>query len=167
MISNLPKEMNIRQAIPADHRKIITVMKDWWNGRDLTAMLPKLFLIHFCNTSFIIEKDNELIAFLIGFLSPNRKSEGYVHFSGVNPEYRGIGVGEFLYSRFTQICVENHRTIIRSCTSPVNKGSIVFHTKMGFEIENGNSVVDGIQVTLDYNESSSPKVLFKKTIQQK
>ncbi len=164
MISNLPKELKTRKSDPSDHPKIIKVMEDWWNGRDLTFMLPRLFLVHFCDTSFIVEKENELIAFLVGFLSPNRKSEGYIHFVGVHPECRNSGIGAYLYGRFFQICIENQYNIVRSCTSPVNTGSIVFHTKIGFEIENGNSVVDGVQVTLDYNKPNDPKVLFKKTL---
>ncbi len=163
MISNLPKEMTIRNTAPSDHFKITNVMKDWWNGRDLTAMLPKLFLVHFCDTSFMVEKNGELIAFLIGFLSQSRKSEGYIHFVGVHPEYRSTGIGEYLYHHFFRICMDNHRSIIRSCTSPVNKESIEFHRKIGFEIEKGNSSVEGVQVTVD-NASGNPKVMFRKTI---
>ena len=164
MAFNLPKEMKVRHTDPSDHPKIINVMEDWWNGRDLTYMLPRLFLVHFCNTSFIIEKDKKLIAFLVGFFSPSRKSEGYIHFAGIHPEYGSKGIGAYLYNCFSQICLENKRNIIRACTSPVNKGSIVFHTKIGFEIEKGNAVIDGVQVTLDYNKSNDPKVLFKKAL---
>ncbi|MEM7113537.1 MAG: GNAT family N-acetyltransferase [Chloroflexota bacterium] len=156
--------MRVRHTIPSDHARIISVMEEWWGGRDLTSMVPKLFLVHFCNTSFVVEKDDELVAFFIGFLSPNRQAEGYIHFVGVNPDYRGTGVGGHLYGRFFQLCRENNRHIVRACTSPVNKGSIVFHTKMGFEIEQGNATVDGVQVTLDYNKPNDPKVLFKKSL---
>ena len=111
-----------------------------------------------------MEKNEVLIAFLIGFLSQSNSSEGYIHFVGVHPDYRGIGVGEYLYQQFYEVCKENKRDIIRACTSPVNKGSIEFHKKMGFFIEPGNSEVDGIPVTLDYNRPNDPKVLFEKKI---
>ena len=130
-------------------------------------MLPKLFLIHFNNTSFIVEKRDELIAFLIGFLSPAKPKEGYIHFVGVHPDYRGSGIGEYLYNRFFTICTENSRDTIRACTSPVNKGSIEFHKKIGFEISKGNSEIEGIQVTLDYNKPNDPKVLFEIKIYEK
>jgi ribosomal protein S18 acetylase RimI-like enzyme len=161
MITKLPKGMTVRNSCPADHQRIIAVMRDWWGGRDLARMLPKLFLIHFCDTSFIIEKEEELIAFLIGFLSPSRAREGYIHFAGVHPNYRGIGLGEFLYHRFFNICKGNHRDTIRACTSPVNKASIEFHKKVGFRILKGNGEMDGIPVTLDYNGPDDPKVLFE------
>ena len=46
---------------------------EWWGGRDLTAMLPKLFLNHFNDTSFVAENNDRMIGFLIGFLSPSLK----------------------------------------------------------------------------------------------
>ena len=161
MYQELPKDLNIRNSKPSDHPRIINVLKDWWDGRDLTWMLPKLFLIHFTNTSFVVEKRDELIAFLIGFLSPAKSKEGYIHFVGVHPDFREIGIGEHLYNRFFIICIENNRNTVRACTSPVNKGSIEFHKKIGFEISKGNSEIQGIQVTLDYNKPNDPKVLFE------
>ena len=124
-------------------------------------MLPKLFLIHFCNTSFIIEKEDVLLAFLIGFLSPSRKNEGYIHFAGVHPDFRDRGLGKCLYDYFFGLCKENGRSIINACTSPVNKGSVEFHKKIGFDILAGDAVIDGIPVTLDYNRPDDPKVLFQ------
>ena len=161
MITKLPEGLTVRNSCPADHQRIIAVMKDWWGGRDLTQMMPKLFLDHFCDTSFIIEKKEDLIAFLIAFLSPSRTREGYIHFVGVHPNFRGIGLGEFLYHCFFSICKKNHRDTVRACTSPVNKGSIAFHKKLGFGISKGNGEVDGIQVSLDYNRPDDAKVLFE------
>lgn len=161
MKARLTDGLSLRQCITSDHQRIICVMKEWWSGRDLTSMLPRLFLVHFCDTSFVVEKNGDLIAFLVGFFSQGRKAEGYIHFSGVHPDFRGRGIGTHIYDRFFQICRENERHTIRACTSPVNKGSILFHTKIGFEIEAGDSIVDGVQVTLDYNRPHDPKVLFK------
>ncbi len=163
MKTQLPADLTLRQSVTPDHPRIINVMQEWWDGRDLTSMLPRLFLNHFCETSFVIEKEGDLVAFLIGFLSPGRSSKGYIHFSGVHPDYRGKGIGTYIYERFTQVCRENGRQTIRACTSPVNKGSIRFHTKVGFDIEPGNAIIEGVQVTLDYNRPDDPKVLFKKT----
>ena len=159
--SALPEGVKIRNSKSADHKRIIDVMKNWWAGRDLTDMLPKLFLVHFSNTSFIIEKNEILIGFLIGFMSPSRSDQGYIHFAGVHPDFRHIGIGRLLYDSFFSICKENNRTIIKACTSPVNKGSINFHKKIGFSILNGNAEIDGFQVTLNYNGPDDPKVLFE------
>jgi ribosomal protein S18 acetylase RimI-like enzyme len=101
---------------------------------------------------------------LIGFLSQSNTDEGYIHFVGVHPDYRSVGIGEYLYKQFYKICKENNRDTIKTCTSPVNKGSIKFHKKIGFQIEQGNGKFDSIPVTLDYNTPNDPKVLFKKRI---
>ena len=161
----MPAGVITRDAVPSDHPRIIKVMKDWWGGRDLTAMLPRLFLEHFYNTSLVMEnRDNELIAFLIGFLSPSRTDEGYIHFVGVHGNYRGLGLGTHLYHRFFRTCRENNRTMVRCCTSPVNKGSIEFHKKLGFQIEPGNGHLLDISVTLNYNRPDDPKVQFFKKL---
>jgi hypothetical protein len=45
-------DIKIRKADPLDHETIICALLDWWGGRDLTAMLPKLFLNHFSDLNF-------------------------------------------------------------------------------------------------------------------
>jgi len=101
-------------------------------------LLPKLFFDHFKNTSFIVEEEGEIIGFLIGFLSQSYSNEAYIHFVGIHPEYRGKGIGKELYNQFFDVIKQNGRNIVRCVTSPVNKASIAYHTKMGFEIEQGN-----------------------------
>ena len=157
----LPENCLLRQATSSDHTKIIDVLLDWWDGRDLTWMIPKLFLNHFYNTSFVIEKKNDLIAFLVGFLSPSHTDEGYIHFCGVHPEYRGMGIGTFLYKNFFTLCKKHDRHIVRACTSPVNRGSIQFHQKIGFDLVQGDRRNEGIPITNDYNKPGDPKVLFR------
>ena len=160
----MQKNITIRKAKPSDHASIISALKDWWGGRDLTAMLPRLFLNHFYDTSFVIESRNMMIGFLIGFLSPSIKNEAYVHFMGIHPDFRKKGLGKTVYERFFEICREQKRTIVRACTSPVNTGSIAFHRKIGFQIEPGDDEIDGIPVTRNYNRPDDHKVLFKRPI---
>ncbi|MEJ2223006.1 MAG: GNAT family N-acetyltransferase, partial [Desulfobacterales bacterium] len=154
----IEKDILIKKAEPADHDKIIAALRNWWGGRDLTAMLPRLFLNHFSNTSFVIEKEGELIGFLIGFISPSLNNEAYVHFMGVHPDFRKKGIGTLLYERFFEICRSHGRNIIRACTSPVNKGSVLFHKRIGFQLEPGDDEIDGFPVTSDYNRPGDHKV---------
>ena len=161
MIDN---DIIIQKAKPADHAKIIAALNNWWGGRDLTAMLPKLFLNHFNDTSFVIEKEGEMIGFLIGFISPALENEAYVHFMGVHPDFRKKGIGTALYERFFETCRKHGRHIIRACTSPVNRGSVDFHQRIGFRLEPGDAEIDGLPVTSDYNRPGDHKVLFTKFI---
>jgi predicted GNAT superfamily acetyltransferase len=154
----------VRHSRPADHSEIISVVPAWWGGRDLTGLLPRLYFVHFCNTSFVIEKDGGIAGFLIGFLSPANADEGYIHCCGVKPEDRSCGLGHYLYGRFFNLCETHRRTVVKACTSPVNKGSIAFHARLGFEIEAGDIDVDGVAAHRDYNRPGDAKVLFKKNL---
>jgi GNAT superfamily N-acetyltransferase len=92
--------VQIRSIRPSDHRLVISVIDDWWGGRHMADMLPRLFFEHFTDTSFAAERDGELAGFLIGFESQSRPAEGYIHFAGVHPAERGRGLGRQLYERF-------------------------------------------------------------------
>ena len=161
---NTTDKITIRNGIPSDHERVISVMPHWWDGRDLSHSVLKVFFIHFCNTTFIAEARNELVGFLVGFFSQADDDVGYIHFVGVHPNFRKAGVGRLLYQRFYDACTNDHRSIITSCTSPINKLSIDFHLHMGFEIEPGDSTVDGIPVTMNYLRKDDPKVLFRKDL---
>ncbi len=130
--------MTIRLVKGSDYYIISPLINDWWNGRQMSDLLPKLFFDHFKNTSFIVEEEGKIIGFLIGFLSQFYSNEAYIHFVGIDPEYRGKGIGKQLYNQFFDVIKQNGRNIVRCVTSPVNKASIAYHTKMGFEIEQEN-----------------------------
>ncbi len=66
----------------------------------MSAMLPKLFFLHFCDTSFVVELAGEIIGFLVGFLSQSNPQEAYTHFIGIHPNFRKQGVGRILYNQF-------------------------------------------------------------------
>lgn len=158
------KQILFRNASLSDHRAIISVMPNWWRGRDLRTSVPKLFLQHFSNTSFIAERDSQLCGFMIAFFSQTHIDEGYIHFVGIHPDFRKLGLARTMYEKFYKLCLSDSRTIIKSCTSPENKLSIKFHQKMGFSIEPGDSSIDGISITKDYNRNGDHKVLFKKEL---
>ncbi len=129
--------MEIRNVREHDYATIIAVLNDWWGGRSMSDMLPKLFFVHFQPSSYIVEEDGKAIAFLIGFLSQTYPGEAYIHFVGVHPDKRKDGIGRKLYERFFQDVRQKGCHTVRCITSPVNTGSIQFHTRMGFRIEAG------------------------------
>ncbi len=47
----------LRHPIESDHARVLSVLTDWWGGRDLTSLLPRLYFQHFTDTSFIVEKN--------------------------------------------------------------------------------------------------------------
>lgn len=126
-------DVGIRHAEPADHARVVGVLDEWWGGRHMVDMLPKLFFVHFRETSFVAERDDQLAGFLVGFLSQSLPREAYVHFVGVNPTERGTGLGRELYERFFAVARADGRTRVSCVTSPRNSGSLAFHRALGFE----------------------------------
>lgn len=130
-----------RHAEPGDHARAVAVVDEWWGGRPMAPMLPRLFFVHFRDTSFAAEEDGELAGFLCGFRSQTYADEAYVHFVGVGPAFRGRGVGRGLYERFFAAIAP--RTTVRCVTSPANEASVAFHTTLGFEVERVAEGYDG------------------------
>jgi GNAT superfamily N-acetyltransferase len=156
--------MVIRNVQPSDYTPIISALNDWWGGRKVSAMLPRLFFEHFCDTGFIIEEDNRIAAFLIGFLSQSRPDEAYIHFVGVHPHYRKRGLGRILYEKFFALLQEAGRKRVRCVTSPVNLGSIAFHTRMGFSIEPGEQEPGGVFFDPDHDGPGEDRVCFVRQV---
>jgi ribosomal protein S18 acetylase RimI-like enzyme len=133
--------MDLRHAEPADYGRVIEVIDHWWGGREMAAMLPKLFFVHFRDTSFVAEEDGELAGFICGFRSQTYADEAYVHFVGVDPGRRTSGLGRALYERFFEAVAP--RTVVRAVTAPVNERSVAFHRAMGFQVERVDEDYDG------------------------
>lgn len=155
---------SLRTITASDYDKVIMVVNEWWGGRNIADNLPRLFFDHFQNTSFVVEKDNELVAFLCGFISQTHPGQAYIHFIGVHPQYRLNGWAEKLHSAFFNEVRKSGCQEIHCITSPANKDSIAFHKKMGFIISAGNREEEGIPITTDYNGPGKDRVLFLKTL---
>lgn len=157
--------MLYRSIEESDYAPLISVINDWWGGRHMADMLPKLFFIHFRDTGFAVEDDDgRVIAFLIGFVSQTYPQEAYVHFVGVDPQYRKQGIAERLYEMFGEAVKAKGCNLIRCVTSPVNKGSIAFHQRIGFQVSEGDAIVDGVAVSSNYDGQGSSRVLFVKKL---
>jgi ribosomal protein S18 acetylase RimI-like enzyme len=122
-----------RTASPADYDPIAAVIDEWW-GRPILGSLPRLFLDLFWRTSLVIDGPAGPDAFLVGILSPSEGDRAYSHFVGVAPHARGRGLGRQLYEEFFRLARADGRTSVTAVTSPVNAGSIAFHSSMGFTV---------------------------------
>jgi ribosomal protein S18 acetylase RimI-like enzyme len=133
----------VREATPDDYDRIAPLVDEWWGGRAMIDMLPRLFFVHFRETAFVAEDGGELAGFLAGFLSQTRPDEAYIHFAGVSPDHRGAGVARMLYERFFAVARERSRSVVRCVTAPVNERSVAFHRALGFEVERVAENYDG------------------------
>jgi predicted GNAT superfamily acetyltransferase len=150
----------IRPLSLADYPFVISVLDQWWGGRQMADKLPRLFFEHFADTSFAAERDGKLAGFLVGFISQARSGEAYIHFVGVDPAERGSGLGRLLYEAFFRAAEARGSVLVRAITSPVNRGSVAFHQRMGFRLEPGDLEVDGIPVSSGYDGQGGDRVRF-------
>jgi ribosomal protein S18 acetylase RimI-like enzyme len=144
----------IRRARPDDYDVIIRVVDAWWR-REISDALDRLFLDHFFATSSIVERDGEIVAFLVAFLSPSRPDEAYIHFLGVDPDHRRAGLARALYEEFFELAALAGRTRVSAITSPVNTGSIAFHERMGFTVRGPIA---------DFNQPGTAHVVFERVL---
>lgn len=137
----------LRPARESDYEAVAAAIDGWWTlpahatpqaRRERAALVPRLWLQHFAGTSLIAERGGELVGFLIGFHSPDRPEEAYIHFVGVREDARTGGLGRALYERFFAQARAAGRVRVRCITSPTNTVSIGFHRAMGFAIEAGS-----------------------------
>lgn len=150
--------METRNITEVDYFKVIDVLNDWWGGREMKHLLPRLFFEHFQSTSFIIEENNNnLAAFLIGFVSQTHTNEAYIHFVGVNSKFRNKGLAKELYKLFFTTVQELGCNTVRCITSPENKMSISFHKSMGFSISNGTNYAGLGQDRILFIKDIAPK----------
>jgi GNAT superfamily N-acetyltransferase len=151
--------ITVRRPAVGDHPRVHVALDDWWGGfggedglRQRRLLLPRLWFEHFTDTSFVAEAGRapgsgeagrapgsgeagagDLAAFLVGFHSPARADTAYIHFVGVNPAHRRVGLAGALYRRFFDQARAAGRTQVRCITTPGNDLSVAFHTAMGFE----------------------------------
>jgi GNAT superfamily N-acetyltransferase len=127
-----------RRPRAADYPAIARVIDDWWGGRHLDVLLPRLWLQHFTGTSWLAElPDGRLAGFLIGFLSPDQPDVAYCHMIATSPNLRRHGLAAALYERFFADARTGGRTRVEAITWPGNRASLAFHRSLGFEIKTG------------------------------
>jgi ribosomal protein S18 acetylase RimI-like enzyme len=156
--------VSIRHAEPTDYDRIITNIDAWWGGRRMAGMLPRLFFTHFGPWSFVAIHDEAVVGFLAGFRSQTDPNQVYCHFIGVDPGWRGRGVGEALYQRlFADAASDGCREVL-AVTAPTNRGSIAFHTRMGFVPLPGPGREGEVPFTPAYDGPGEDRVRFRRSL---
>jgi ribosomal protein S18 acetylase RimI-like enzyme len=154
----------IRHVEQDDYQPIISVVDEWWGGRPMAAMLPKLFFVHFRSTSFTAVANGQIVGFLIGFVSQTFPDQAYIHFIGVHPARRGEGLGRRLYEHFFVTAASLGCRTARCVTAPVNRNSIAFHRRLGFSLLDSDHKVDGVPVAVGYDGEGEDRVIFTKDL---
>ncbi len=156
-------DWRFRRPAEADHPAVVAVVDEWWAGRRMRAMLPRLWFTHFAGSSWIVESgEGRLLGFLVGFVSPDRPAEAYVHMIGTNPNHRKRGLGRALYERFFEDARARGARRVSAVTWPANQISVRFHTAMGFRPDDGPGTqpLYGTVSYPDYDGEGEDRVLF-------
>ena len=160
-------ELRFRRPIEADHPVLVGQVDDWWGGRKMHELLPRLWFQHFTGTSWVAEDaEDRLVGFLVGFVSPDRPDEGYIHMVGTSPNHRRTGLGRRLYERF----FEDMRVLgvrrVRAVTWPGNQVSVRFHRAMGFTPADGPGTQNlyGTPAYPDYDADGDDRVAFSREL---
>jgi GNAT superfamily N-acetyltransferase len=156
-------DLRFRRPTEDDYPAVIGVVDEWWGGRRVRALLPRLWFQHFTGSSWIAESDDgRLEGFLVGFVSPDRPAEAYVHMVGTNPNRRKHGLGRALYERFFEDARARDARIVRAVTWPGNQISVKFHTAMGFRPDDGPGTqrLYGTVAYPDYDGDGEDRVHF-------
>ena len=162
---------SVRQPTEGDLLSVHAALERWWPAglgasaaTERALLVPRLYLQHFTVSSRLVERDGDVLGFLIGFLSATRADEGYIHFVGVDPALRKQGLAQYLYEWFFGYCRAHGRSRVRAITSPGNAGSHAFHTAMGFTTEPGRLDFEGRPVQPDYDGPGMHRVSFVRSI---
>jgi len=130
----------------------------------MAALLPRLFFIHFRDTSFVVEDAGRIVAFLVGFVSQSQPGQAYIHVVGVDPNRRREGLARGLYERFFAAVRARGCREVHLVTAPVNRESVAFHGRLGFVPQPGDAHADGVPVTADYDGRGHARVRFVRSL---
>jgi ribosomal protein S18 acetylase RimI-like enzyme len=159
--------LSFRRPTEADHRTVVRVVDDWWDGRAIHVILPRLWFQHFAGTSWLAEDERgRLAGFLVGFISPDRPDVAYCHMVGVDPNLRHVGLGRRLYERFFEDARAAGAQVVHAITWPGNRTSVAFHRSLGFRPEEGPGTQNlyGTPAVADYDYDTEDRVVFTREL---
>lgn len=160
-------DLHFRRPTADDHPRLVGVVDEWWGGRPLRHLLPRLWLEHFTGTSWIAERgDGRLAGFIVGFVSQDDPAIAYAHMIASDPNRRRAGVGRALYERFFADAQAAGARRVQAITWPGNRTSIAFHRAMGFAVDDGPGTIAiyGTAAHPDHDGDGEDRVVFTRDL---
>lgn len=120
----------------------------------------------FANTCFVAERDDNMIGYILGWISQVDKKIAYVHNICVMPEERRNKLATKLYDRFIETVKEIGCDQIYLIANAMNDASIDFHRSLDFKptIEGEKIIINDVETIKDYNGPGEHMVLMRKDI---
>ncbi len=160
-------DLRFRRPHEADHAFLVRHVDEWWGGRRLRFLLPRLWLQHFTGTSWVAEDEaGRIVGFLVGFVSPDRPTDAYVHMVATSPNHRRRGIGRQLYEQFFADVADRGVHRVLAITWPGNRVSLDFHRRLGFRPDDSPGTVPayGVPAHLDYDGEGEDRTLLIRSL---
>jgi ribosomal protein S18 acetylase RimI-like enzyme len=160
-------DIRLRRPTEADHRSLVGKVDEWWGGRSIHPIFPRLWLQHFSGTSWIAEDgEGRPVGFLVGFISPDHPDEAYIHMVATSPNHRHAGLGRRLYEQFFADARASGAGHVTAVTWPGNRLSVAFHRALGFAPADGPGTQNlyGTPAYPDYDADGDDRVVFSREI---
>jgi ribosomal protein S18 acetylase RimI-like enzyme len=142
----------LRSVSVADLRTILGELEEFWDERDTGFLHQALYVHEFGETSVLVERDGEILGYLLGFVSPD--GAGYIHAVAVRRSARGRGFARRMYERFCELVGARGADRLKAITSPENDGSRSFHEALGFSVARAE----------DYSPSGGARLVFRREL---
>ena len=159
--------LRFRRPTEGDHAQVVDLVDEWWGGRKMRALLPRLWFQHFTGTSWIAEDDDgRLVGFVVAFISQDDPTTGYVHMIAADPNRRRSGVGRALYQQIFDDLAARGIQRVKAITWPGNRQSVAFHRSIGFRVDDGAGTQNlyGTPAYADYDGPGDDRVVFTRDL---
>lgn len=159
--------VTFRRPTEDDHPHIVGLVDEWWGGRRMRALLPRLWFQHFTGTSWIAEDEaGRLAGFVVAFISQDDPTTGYIHMVAADPNRRRAGVGRDLYQHVFEDLAGRGVRRVKAITWPGNRQSVAFHTSLGFRVDDGPGTQNlyGTPAYADYDGDGDDRVVFTRDL---
>lgn len=161
------EDTRLRRPTEDDYAAIANVVDEWWGERRTVDQLPRLWLRHFGETSWLAEDAaRRLAGFLVGFMSPAEADTAVCHLIGVAPMHRHHGLGRRLYASFEADARAAGATRILALVWPGDPIAVRFHAALGFEpfVGPGTQRLYGTPALPNYDFGRVDRVMFERRL---
>ena len=164
------RRLRFRRPTEADHPAVVAVVDEWWGGRRMRRHAPAPVVPAFRRDVVDRRESGEgrLVGFLVGFVSPDRPDEAYVHMIGDEPEPpkarpRSGAVRAILRGRRGRAAHDGSAAVDLAGQPDLGRGST---RRMGFRPDDGpgTQTLYGTRAYPDYDGEGEDRVLFSRDL---
>lgn len=160
-------EIRLRRPIEDDYAGIAMTVDDWWDGKVVQGLLPRLWFRHFAGTSWIADRVDErgnlrIAGFLVGFVSQDIPDVGVIQAVGVDPNHRRSGIGTALVERYLEDAREAGMGTVETVIWPANRRGMLFLAALAFLTDPDVDArpIYGVQAIAGYDFGTEDRARF-------